>query len=154
MQLPDRVRVRIEFDVARIERETPTPPDETLIIGREERSGEAGIRLHGRQYRVIWRTTGAGTEAEGRGVALARDGADFPLHLRGWRPGDRMRTGGGTKTLKKLFLERRIPRSSRARLPVLANAEGRVLWVAEVATAADRAPGAAEEILVLSVLDA
>jgi tRNA(Ile)-lysidine synthase len=41
-------------------------------------------------------------------------------------------TTGGTKSLKKLFLEERIPRSRRATLPVLTDATGRVLWVAGI----------------------
>ena len=55
------------------------------------------------------------------------------LELRGFQPGDRMRLTYGTKKLKKLFAEQRIAASERARLPVLADSSGEVLWVAGVA---------------------
>lgn len=55
--------------------------------------------------------------------------------FRGWRAGDRIRLAGGTRKLKKLFGDRRIPLSERARLPVLADRSGNVLWVEGLATA-------------------
>jgi tRNA(Ile)-lysidine synthase len=54
--------------------------------------------------------------------------------LRGWIPGDRIRLGYGTKKLKKLLAEARVPEGRRKELPVLCDARGRVLWVAGVAT--------------------
>jgi tRNA(Ile)-lysidine synthetase-like protein len=65
-----------------------------------------------------------------------------------------MRTTGGGKSLKKLFLEYRIPRSLRARLPVLADAGGEVLWVGAVPRRPVRRPRPGEDALVLSVVDA
>jgi tRNA(Ile)-lysidine synthetase-like protein len=47
-------------------------------------------------------------------------------------PGDRVRTAAGSRKLKKALGERRVPRGARARLPVLADASGRVLWAAAV----------------------
>ncbi|MDP9347927.1 MAG: tRNA lysidine(34) synthetase TilS, partial [Gemmatimonadota bacterium] len=83
-----------------------------------------------------------------------REALHFPLLLRGWRPGDRIRTAGGTKRLKKLFGERRVPRSVRGRTPVLVDADGTVLWVAgvEVASGLARHPG--HTVLYLSISDA
>ena len=60
----------------------------------------------------------------------------FPLELRGWRPGDRVRLVGGTKKLKKLFTERWVARGARPRQPVLVDAGGRVLWIVGIARAA------------------
>jgi len=67
----------------------------------------------------------------------------FPLLLRGWRPGDRIRLGYGTKKLKKLFAERRVARSRRHTVPVLAEQAGSpgVLWVPGVAQAAPAGAG-------------
>lgn len=42
---------------------------------------------------------------------------------------------GGTRKLKKLFNEQRIPAGERARVPVLVDSSDRVLWVAGVAVA-------------------
>lgn len=46
------------------------------------------------------------------------------IRLRPRQVGDTLTTHGGRKTLKKLLIERRIPRAARAALPVLADAEG------------------------------
>lgn len=40
------------------------------------------------------------------------------------RSGDRIRLPGGTKTLKKLFIDRKIPAAQRQRIPVLADDRG------------------------------
>ena len=54
-----------------------------------------------------------------------------PLVLRPRRPGDRLCLPGGTKTVKKLFIDRKIPAAWRDTLPVLA-AGDRVLAVAGI----------------------
>lgn len=46
------------------------------------------------------------------------------LILRCRQEGDQIRLPGGTKTLKKLFIDRKIPASQRLRIPVLADDDG------------------------------
>ena len=46
------------------------------------------------------------------------------LTLRCRASGDRIRRSGGTKTLKKLFIDRKIPADQRCRVPVLCDEEG------------------------------
>lgn len=53
--------------------------------------------------------------------------ADKPLVLRGRRAGDSIKLSGGTKTLKKLFIDKKIPAEQRHRIPVIADAAGVVL---------------------------
>ncbi len=65
----------------------------------------------------------------------------FPLSLRGWRTGDRIRLQYGSKKLKKLFGEHRLDCRERQRAPVLVDASGTVLWVVGVARASDVAGG-------------
>jgi hypoxanthine phosphoribosyltransferase len=48
----------------------------------------------------------------------------FPLELRAWRPGDRIRLPYGSKKLKKLLQERRVGRARAPRVPVLCDADG------------------------------
>jgi tRNA(Ile)-lysidine synthetase-like protein len=62
-------------------------------------------------------------------IAVAVHPAHYPLTFRGWLPGDRIRLQGGTRKLKKLFADRRVPVSERGRLPVLADRFGNVLWI-------------------------
>ena len=56
------------------------------------------------------------------------------LTVRRWAEGDRMRPLGleGTKSLQDLFVDRKVPRSVRALLPVVESA-GEIAWVAGVA---------------------
>jgi tRNA(Ile)-lysidine synthetase-like protein len=73
--------------------------------------------------------------------------------VRGWLPGDRIATPGGTKTLKKLFVERRVPRPVRSRTPVVADAAGRVLWVVDVERSRWPRPLPGDTAIFLSILD-
>ena len=50
------------------------------------------------------------------------------VYLRPRREGDCIRLPGGTKRLKKLFIDQKIPAAERDRIPVLGDDEG-VLWV-------------------------
>ena len=54
-------------------------------------------------------------------------------------PGDAMRLPGGTKSLKKLFIDRKIPAQDRLRVPVVADDAG-VLGVYGVGANLDRVP--------------
>ena len=49
---------------------------------------------------------------------------DGEIVLRCRASGDEMRLPGGTKTLKKVFIDRKIPSAQRLRVPVLADASG------------------------------
>ncbi|WP_458120576.1 tRNA lysidine(34) synthetase TilS [Paenibacillus sp. Z6-24] len=58
------------------------------------------------------------------------DLTDFPLYLRSRRPGDIIRLlGSGTKKVKNLFIDAKIPLSQRDCLPLLADDQGRILWI-------------------------
>jgi len=73
------------------------------------------------------------------------------LVVRTWREGDRIRPLGmqGTKTLQDLFTDRKVPRSLRHQLPIVA-AGDRVAWVAGVAVSEDfrLEPEAAEAVII------
>lgn len=58
------------------------------------------------------------------------------LVLRARRPGDRMRLPGGSRSLKRLLIDRKVPREERSGLTVLASGD-RVLWVEGIGPAAD-----------------
>ena len=47
-----------------------------------------------------------------------------PVFLRSRQSGDALRLSGGTKSLKKLFIDRKIPAADRNRIPVLADEAG------------------------------
>jgi len=50
--------------------------------------------------------------------------AEGEILVRGRLPGDSIRLSGGTKTLKKLFIDRKIPAEDRPRVPVVGDDEG------------------------------
>lgn len=68
--------------------------------------------------------------SEERGV-VEFDGAlvGFPLHVRSFRPGDRFRPSGraGARKLKDFFIDHRIEKEERQRLPLLVG--GEILWL-------------------------
>lgn len=56
---------------------------------------------------------------------IARDSVTFPLILRARQPGDQLRLPGRrAKTLKKWYIDEKIPRQRRESLPVLADESG------------------------------
>ncbi len=126
--------LRRELDRLVLLRAGPSlPPDQPLVIpGPEPGRGEALVG--GERVRVSWGIAepgGASVQAE----RFDMDALRFPLLVRGRAPGDRIRLPGGTKKVKKLFLERRIPATLRARIPLLVDAKGDVLWIPRVARA-------------------
>ncbi len=60
------------------------------------------------------------------------------LTVRSRRSGDRIRLSGGTKSLKKLFIDRKIPATERDGIPVLCDEKG-ILGVYGIGTHRDRA---------------
>lgn len=131
VDLPGGVRLERDFDRIRITAaESGVARDEPLVISGPE-PGAAQAVVGDRAIGVEW--GGSSGSAAGHGAVIPAP--RFPLVIRGWRPGDRIRLGYGTKKLKKLLAERRLDRRARARVPVLVDGTGRVLWVVGVARA-------------------
>lgn len=55
----------------------------------------------------------------------------FPLQIRTRKPGDRMRYSGlnGSKKIKDIFIDEKIPPKKREEIIVVADAEGEILWL-------------------------
>ena len=62
-------------------------------------------------------------------------------------PGDRIRLSGGTKSLKKLFIDRKIPASERLRIPIIADDAG-VLGAWGIGADQDRIPKALPAVTI------
>ena len=86
------------------------------------------MALGSREYSVQW---AAGEPApSGRGwVGRFSSELRYPVRVRAWRPGDRVSFDYGSKKLKKIFGEARVPVRERGSVPVLVDSEDRVLWV-------------------------
>ncbi len=120
-----------EFDRIILERrrDEGSTRSEELVIA-DARGGERGLEIAGTRWRVRWTPGELDPKGDG-GEELARfDPSElhFPLRVRGWRPGDRIRLHGGTRKLKKVFVDRRVGRSQRGGYPLLIDSGG-VVWI-------------------------
>ena len=148
--------VRLELGMAELRLGRPAskrPVDEPLAIGAQEGRGRAVVG--GRVFDVEWSPAPDGAAGpNGRSaLGVVVSASALPLVLRSWRPGDRIRLPAGSRKLKKLFNDWRVERPERGRTPVLADASGRILWIAGRAAAVDAAT-AGEPLLRISVRDA
>ena len=147
LDLAGPLRLEREFDRIRMYRPAPDsdpdmpPGGENALVIEAPTAGGGEIALSGTRFELRWKT--------GRAPSSTPGGADsacgrrrvwesayfdparlaFPLRVRSWLPGDRIRIRGRSRKLAKLFREARIPRRERARRPVLVDAEGCVLWL-------------------------
>ena len=110
----------------------------------------AGSRLGGMLGLSEPRTVGR--HAVEREVAVAAVG---PLAVRNWRPGDRFRPlglGGRRKKLQDLFVDRKVSRAERGRIPLVLDARDRIVWVVGQSVGDEfRVTGDAASVLVLKV---
>jgi tRNA(Ile)-lysidine synthase len=84
-------------------------------------------------------------------VEFDASAVDFPLAVRSFRPGDRFRPAGmkGRKKLKDFFIDARIEKESRRRLPLVE--AGEILWVAGVRRCSGRRPAHGKTVLRLAI---
>lgn len=76
-----------------------------------------------------------------------------PIEVRSWRPGDRLRPWGlrGSKKLQDLFVDAKIPREDREKIPVVTDQKG-ILWVPGFRIDERGAIGTTtEQVLVLAI---
>jgi tRNA(Ile)-lysidine synthase len=70
-------------------------------------------------------------------AALQASAVSLPLTVRSRRPGDRFTPLGapGRRSLQDLLVDRKVPRGERLGVPVVVDADGRIVWVAPLAVA-------------------
>jgi tRNA(Ile)-lysidine synthase len=85
-------------------------------------------------------------------VAVAAAG---PFAVRNWQPGDRFRPlglQGHRKKLQDLFVDRKVSRAERARIPLVLDPQDRIVWVVGQGVSDDfRVTRGAASVLVLKV---
>lgn len=76
--------------------------------------------------------TGQRGSPESTQVVLDARALGRHLTVRAWRAGDRVQPLGlgGRKKLQDVFVDRKVPRDERDRVPVVVDAQGRIAWVA------------------------
>ncbi len=110
-------------------------PGETVPLEIPEASAGRGVLSVGGR-RLLWEW-GIAAGPEGFRYAIRFDDGflRFPLTVRAWEPGDRVRLGYGTKKVKKLLAEKRVPFQDRVRTPVVVDGSGLVVWIPGLAVA-------------------
>ena len=97
--------------------------------------------------------TGDESQASDAVVVAVSDGANQSLVVRNWRPGDRFRPiglGGHRKKLQDLFVDRKVPRADRTRIPLVLDRDERIIWVVGQGVSDDfRVTTGATSVLVL-----
>jgi len=147
IELAGGLRLERQFDRIVIRRAAARAgPNRPLVIPAPD-AGQGVAVIAGTGLHVSW------SPDPGAGEAFDPGSIRFPLELREWRPGDRIRLASGTKKLKKLFVERRVPKPERRRIPVLAERNGVVLWIAGVARAIGTDPAPAGPVFRVVVRD-
>ena len=123
--------MRREFDRIILERRSDgaLARDDELVIA-DVRGGEKEVAIAGVRWRVRWALGALDVDGKGGEEVACFDPSElqFPLSVRGWRPGDRIRLDRGTRKLKKVFVDRRVGRSERGGYPLITDPTG-VLWV-------------------------
>lgn len=141
LNLPRRILALREYD--RLLFRT-SPPPETAELGEISIPGPGSYRLPDGSLLSLQLAEPSGAASPCASAPLFDlDRAPFPWLLRGFRAGDRLRPSGmeGSKKVKELFMERRIPPAERKRIPLLFS-RGELIWVCGVrasrVAAADR----------------
>ena len=73
------------------------------------------------------------------------------FRMRKWMPGDRVRLSYGSKKLKKIFGEIRVPVDERSKVPVVVDGHDRVLWVPGISRSCLLVPIKGENELSISL---
>lgn len=134
VSLPGGGRLVREFDRFKVRTATGMGDggQEGVLVLETPEAGAAELKVGGLRFEVVWGPEdSAGFEFQ---VAIPLGQVTFPIEVRGWEPGDRISLPYGTKKLKKLFGEAKIPLGQRSRTPVVLDAGGRVLWVPGLAS--------------------
>lgn len=111
--------------------------------------GRGACLIGGRDWSVTW-SVGQGPVSPWV-ERFSVSELEFPVTLRGWSSGDRMKHSYGSKKLKKIFGEKRVALEERSRVPVVVDGKKRVLWIPGVARSSLLLTGAEGDALMLSV---
>ena len=94
-------------------------PEKNLLPEALEVGIDLGTYHYGEQTITFSRTT----------TGIPFSAVQFPLTIRSVLPGDRIRLAVGTKKVSRILVDAKVPRASRAEIPVVVDAAGQVLAV-------------------------
>jgi tRNA(Ile)-lysidine synthase len=104
-------------------------PEAACAITAEMQTVPSGVSARG-----SWPLVGRGDE-----VVVEAGRLEGPLVIRSRQPGDAFRPLGfqGRKTLQDFFVDAKVQRDTRGRIPLVVDAKGRIIWVAGLSVAED-----------------
>lgn len=149
--LPGGLEGRVSYGWLEIGPACPEPsalPERPLPVPGEVEIPEAGVRLRSQLC-----PRGQAPPPGPQVAVLAPTLADG-LVVRGWLPGDTFVPLGmtGRKKLQDFFVDAKVPRAARRRVPLVVHPRAGVIWVAGMRIAQDaKAPPTAEVVLVLEM---
>lgn len=152
MTLVRGIRIARDFDRIAVSREPERQVEHRPLRIDDLGSGIGELVVGGWRLRACWSCQAPPTGKWCEAFDLRA--VEPPLTLRGWRPGDRLTQSYGSKKLKKLFAERRIPARERPRIPVLVDGRGNVLWVPGIARSVDAPAVESAATFFIAVSDA
>ena len=126
------VRLELERVVFSVQRGGAPAPETREVVIESDSEGCRQAVLAGRPVGVAWSVGEEAVPASEVTASFDSTAIAMPLKLRARAPGDRIRLRGGSRKVKKILLEHRIPSATRDTLPVLVDAEGEVLWIPQV----------------------
>ena len=142
------LRVRRAFDHLVIELVSERGVDGSLEIG-EPGEGCGDFVIGGQQWSARWSVA---DEIHGAWVErFSLSELEFPVRMRAWIAGDRVHYSYGSKKLKKVFGETRVPVDERARVPIVVDGGGCVLWVPGLVRSCLRVPESEEDAWIISL---
>jgi tRNA(Ile)-lysidine synthase len=131
VELPGRLRVRRQYEALTIEpdaeRAKLPPESATLPV-----PGEATLPARGVSVRADRaRTPDDFAAGDALTVYMDAEAVGDELVLRSHRPGERFVPLGmtGSRKLQDFFVDEKVPRHTRDRIPVVVDADARVMWV-------------------------
>lgn len=132
IQIREHCWLMKEYDRLRF---TTSSPSEAESFSVKVWDWPVQISLDGREHLLIrFEVIGPGEYAEKDGSYSAffdLDELSLPLYVRSRKPGDRMQVLGlnGSKKVKDMLIDAKIPPAQRGYIPIVTDAEGRILWI-------------------------
>ncbi|NQX70523.1 tRNA lysidine(34) synthetase TilS [Paenibacillus alba] len=134
LQVDEELYIVREYEAIQFQTAAPVPKSYSYEIGpatSELYLPEAEAKLH-----FSWMQVGSPETAihfsSATDVSLDLDQLRLPLVLRSRRSGDRLEPHGlnGSKKVKDMFIDAKMPLSRRDVIPLLVDASGQILWIA------------------------
>jgi tRNA(Ile)-lysidine synthase len=135
LDLASGIKVSREYDRLVLSAEDPhIPPEESEIVVHAPGEVTVPAAKSVMEFRIVDRISDSVPIPEGlTSTVFDADEIPFPLHVRSPRPGDRFSPWGmqGTRKLKKLLIDLKIPAKERHKIPILVKGD-EILWIPHI----------------------